>query len=254
MNQNFEPSRFGALRGMVYMRLKELETTFSVFRIVGVFALSFGLLMLLSLDSDEAKVRFLDLVTGVFALTFVPIFCLTKGGESLREELKDGTIEYLWVRPASKIELYCGFYLSALISSLSTIIPSLLGLSLAGMFMGAISVGGLTVLWLTVLFVSATFTAISGALGAWSSKFVVFSLFYYGFVELGLGAIPNGVQRLAVSFHTKQLLNGVSIDGSAGPTELSSLLWVFGAGLIGLVAGAAIFSQSRYVVGSEKEA
>lgn len=241
----------GALRGLLYMRIQELVTTSSLVRMGAILVATFLLFLLVGLDETEAAGRFQGLVAGIFALKFLPVFCLTKGGETLRSELKEGTIEYLWVRPASKVELYFGFILSGFLGIMSIIGPALLGISLSGLFMGVIGVSGLAMLWLTILAVVSSFTAISGAIGSFSSKFVVIGIFYYSFVELGLGAIPNGVQRLAVSFHARSLLSGLVKDG--GTFSLEAFVWILGTGVLGLVVGASIFSQSRYMVGSEKD-
>lgn len=245
-------ARFGALRGLLYMRIQELVTPMSLLRAAAIAVACFLLFLLVGLDRQEAAQRYQGLVAGIFALKFLPIFCLTKGGETLRSELKDGTIEYLWVRPASKVELYFGFMLSSYLGILALIGPALLGISVAGLTMGVVGLDGLLALWVTILAVVASFTAISGAIGSLSSKFVVLGIFYYSFVELGLGAIPNGVQRLALSFHTKSLLSGMVRDG--GNLSLEPFVWILATGALGLVVGAAVFSQSRYVVGSEKEA
>ncbi|MDQ8184058.1 hypothetical protein [Pelagicoccus sp. SDUM812002] len=245
-------ARLGAIKGVLFMRIQELTTPAALSRNAIVAVASFLLLMLLRLDVDNAASRYQGLVAGLFVLKFLPIFCLTKGGETLRSELKEGTIEYLWVRPASKVELYLGFMLSGFLGTFSIVGSALVGISLAGLALGALGGGAFLSLWLTVVVVVASFTAISGAISSFSSKFVVLGIFYYSFVELGLGAIPNGVQRLAVSFHAKTLLNGLT--SGDGNLELNSFAWILATGLIGIVLGAAIFSQSRYVVGSEKEA
>ncbi len=245
-------AHFGALRGLLYIRIQELMAPGAMIRGGLFFGLGFALIMLMKLDADGAAQRFHDFISGFYFLKFIAIFCLTKGGEVLRSELKDGTIEYLWVRPASKIELYFGFILSGYLGILAIIGPALLGMSLAAILLGAIGASGLLVLWLTVLAAVSSFTAISGAISSFSSKFVVLGIFYYSFVEFGLASIPNGVQRLAVSFHSKTLLSGLSQGGEA--LNFESFAWILATGALGLVVGAAIFSQSRYVVGGEKEA
>lgn len=242
----------GALKGMLYMRIQELTTMAAWLRFAIIAALCFGLLLLTGLDPSEARERYQGILVSAFALKFLPIFCLTKGGEALRGELKDGTIEYLWVRPASKVELYIGFFLGGFLGTFSIVGPALIGVSAAGLSLGVIGLGGLLTVWIVTLCVVASFTAISGAIGAFSSKFVVLGIFYYSFVELGLASIPNGVQKLAISFHTENLLQGASY-GSGG-MEAVSLLWILGIGAVAVALGAGIFSQSRYVVGSEKEA
>lgn len=245
-------ARFGAIKGLLFMRIRELTTPSALLKSGAVLAVTFGLLMLLLLVPDEARSRFQGLVAGIFVLKFLPIYCLTKGGEILRAELKEGTIEYLWVRPASKVELFIGFFLGGLLGTLSIIGPALAGISLAGAVLGVLGIGELLTLWLTVLAVVASFTAISGAMSSFSSKFVVMGIFYYSFVELGLGAIPNAVQKLAISFHAEALLANLTL-GSGNPVFVP-FAWILGTGALGLVLGATIFSQSRYIAGSEKEA
>lgn len=240
------------MKGLLYMRIQELMTAGSTVRFGLIFVICFGLFLLIGLDPEGVGARYEGFVAGVFALKFLPVFCLTKGGETLRSELKDGTIEYLWVRPASKAELYLAFVCSSYLGILALIVPALLGISLAGLAMGAVSFGGLLSLWISVLTAIASFTAISGAISSFSSKFVVLGIFYYSFVELGLGSIPNGVQRLAVSFHTRTLLNGFSTGGAN--FSLESFAWILGTGFVALALGTVIFSQSRYGVGGEKEA
>lgn len=243
---------FGALRGLLYMRIQELSTPKALLRSGIVFAVSFGLLMLLHKAPEGAHGPFRTIIGVTFALWFLPVFCLTKGGETLRSELKDGTIEYLWTRPTSKVELYFGFYLSSLMGILSVIGPALVGIGLAGWYLGVFDLLGLFSLCLTVLAVVVSFAAISSALSAFSSKFVVLGIFYFSFIEMGLGQIRNGVQSLAVTFHAKQLLGGMMDPGT--PIDFGALGWVLGIGVVGLLIGSAIFSQSHYIAGSEKEA
>ncbi|MBC2607447.1 ABC transporter permease subunit [Pelagicoccus albus] len=241
---------FGAIRGLVFIKIRELTTPFALARSGAVFGIALVLLGLLAWGSDDFSERYLGLIRGVFALTFLPIFCLTKGGETLRSEMKDGTIEYLWTRPVGKVELFFGFYLSSLLGCFAIIYPALLGISLVGLIQGAIGVSSLLLLWVTVTAVVASFAAISGAISSFTSKFVVFGIFYYSFVELGLGAIPNGVQRLAISYHAEQLLYG--LDGSSF-LDGTALGYILATGALGLAVGASLFAKSKYVVGGEKE-
>lgn len=241
------------LMGLLFMRIRELTTTTSLIKSLAVGVGCFGLLMLLDLDAGgDTHTPFQTVIGTAFALRFLPIFCLAKGGETLRNELKEGTIEYLWVRPISKIELYIGLYFSSVLSICSIIIPALVAISLAGVTLGVVNFMGLVALWLTTLCSILAFSAISGALGAFSSKFVVLGILYFGFIELGLGGIPNGIQNLAVTYHARMLLSGLTgIESQAG--DLTSYFWILGISASLLVLGAALFSTLRYVVGSEKD-
>lgn len=244
-------SSWGAIRGVVYMRLQEICTGKALLRSGVIFGVALGLLLLFRLDMEDGSEEFLKVLQGVVLLTFMPVFCLTKGGEVLRGELKEGTIEYLWVRPVDKVALYLGFYLSSVLSILSIIGPPLLAVSVMGLWTTVLSFGEIVWLWATVLAMAASFAGISGALASLSSKFVVLGILYYSFVEIGLSKIPNGVQSLAVSFHAKGFFESMLAgDG----VHLKSLLLILVPGLVGLLIGAVVFRQSSYVAGGEKEA
>lgn len=242
---------WGAIRGLVYMRLQEISTRKSLIRSAVIFGISLGLLALFRVDKEEGSEEFLKVLQNVVLLTFMPIFCLTKGGEVLRGELKEGTIEYLWVRPVDKVALYLGFYLSSVLSILSIVGPPLLAASLAGVGTSVLSISEIAWLWVTVLAMILSFAGISGALASLSSKFVVLGIFYYSFVEIGLSKIPNGVQTLAVSFHAKGFFDSVLAGNGV---VLKPLLLILIPGLVGLALGAVVFRQSSYVAGGEKEA
>lgn len=247
---------FGAARGLLYMRIRELATKRSLLRSVAAFALVLALLLLLLLDPGQGAERFRALARGPFLVSFLPLYCLAKGGQALRGELKEGTIEYLWTRSSSRVQLYLGFALSALLDAAAVVGPCLLALTLAGFALGGFAgPGELLLLWLASAAVAGGFTLISVALGALSSKYVVLGIFYFAFVDLGLGQIPNAVQKIALTSHVRQL--AASFRSEAIPTSFgsaaSALLWMAAIGLLALAAGAALFRASRYVAGSEKE-
>ena len=48
----------------------------------------------------------------------IPLLALALSGELLRNEIRDGTIEYLWTRPASRSQLLVSFFSAAFFKSL----------------------------------------------------------------------------------------------------------------------------------------
>ena len=246
-----QPATAAVLRAMLQMRLQEMSTGGSILRLALTFALVFGLLSLALNEQDSVK--FWNLVVGTFVLKFLPLFCLTKGGETLRGELKDGTIEYLWTRPASKTQLYCGFFASSLLNIGSFGVAFLLGISFAGLSLGVITgLGQIVLLWVGAGIAIVSFTAIAGAFSAFSSKFVVLGIFYFSFVELGLSQIPTSIRNVSISAHISRILSPLT---EAAPSGFgAALLWSGAITAVALAVGVALFNGIRYGVGSEKEA
>lgn len=250
-----QPGFGAALHSLLYMRAQELVTGKSLLR---MGAIAFGVVALLTAVSDDGESgAFWSLSVGAFCLKFLPIYCLTKGGETLRGEFKDGTIEYLWTRSVGKVQLYFAFYASAVVTVASTVVPVLIGLSVASVILGGVaSMSQLLVLWLSVLGGMVSFTAIASLFSAYSSKFVVIGIFYFSFVEMGLGALATGVRSVAVTAHMSDAVE-LARDG-----YIAAAYGQLGTGLVGmavitvvaLTLGAMVFSQAHYVVGGEKEA
>ena len=102
--------------GLAYMRIRELLTWSSGIRLLIVFAIVFVVHLLVGIKTDSS--RFWVTAIDLTILGFLPFYCLVKGGESLRSEIRDGTIEYSWTRPSSKSSLYAGYYASSIIGIL----------------------------------------------------------------------------------------------------------------------------------------
>ncbi|MDQ8203092.1 hypothetical protein [Pelagicoccus sp. SDUM812003] len=243
-----------AMRALLLMRIRELSTGASLTRLAVSFAIALAILWMVIRPGDTE--RFWWVAISVFALKFLPVYCLTKGGETLRSELKEGTIEYLWTRQASKGSLYLAFYASSLLQVMVQVAGFLLALSLVAFARGvAVDFLDLSLLWVCGLGAAFAFTAIAIGVGAFSAKYVVFGLFYFSFVELGLGALPTGARGLAVSAHVKDVLTPVSYS------ELSAAFGALGGSLlamaiisaVALLLGAFVFLRSVYSVGGDKE-
>ena len=242
------------LRGLLHMRLRALGAGKSLLRFAVAFVVVFGL-GLLSREGGEADQYWLTALT-LFVNGFLPLYCLTKGGEALRIALKDGTMEYLWSRPVRRGQLFLGFYSGALLSNLALIGCCLLALTLAGWVAGAeAGISGLALLWLQSILAVAAFTAISMLLAAWSSKFVALGIVYFVLIEVGLGSMPTRVSALSVGEHVRSSLAPLADAGArwAEAPLLGPVVGVVAIGGVALLAGMAVFLSAGYVVGGDKD-
>lgn len=240
------------LHGLIHMRICEMKTRGSAIRLGVTFCVIFGLFAME--DASDNGPQFWQLVVKVFVLGFLPLYCLVKGGERLRSELKEGTIEYLWTRPTGKAPLFFGFFLSSLLGVAAFTGTCVLAICSAGYFVGAIESFGQVVLFaIGCSLVAVSFSAVAAALGAFTSKFIVFGILYFSFVESLLGQMPTKARNLSLITHVESLLaplgRGASTLLTMGTAQ--AVLWVGGITLVALVAGAALFTTKNYVVGGE---
>lgn len=243
-------------RGLLFIRLRAMGSRGSVLQLVAVCAALFGLGMLAVGRGDVYA--FWKLAVPLFMNGFLPLFCLAKGGEAVRGSLKDGTIEYLWTRPVRRGQLYLGFYVGSLVSTLAFVIACLCGLTLVALVRG-IDVGmvGIAVMWLEAFVAAAAFTAISMALAAFSSKFVALGVFYFLAVELGIGNLPTKVSSVSIGAQAREAMRPMREIWAGAAAEMQIFGPAFSILMIGLIAlamGAAIFVLSGYVVGDDKDA
>ncbi len=238
---------------MVELRLREMAKRSTLLAAATAAAVVY-IVMELALDGDDHQ-RFWALAIEVFVLKILLIFALTKGGEALRSDLKDGTIEYLWTRPVGKAKLYLGFWLGSLLGLLPVLLGSLLSISWIGVSMGAIDgFAELALLWIGAFLVAVGAGSLSLAFSALTSKFVVFGIFYFALVEMVLSRLPTGVRSMALRSHASDLLEPLKF-GDPVSLELfgSALLGFLAIGVAAVLIGALRFSRARYSIGGEKE-
>lgn len=242
-------------RGLLFIRLRSLGSLGTALQLLAVFAALFGL-GLLSVGRDDVY-GFWKLAVTLFMNGFLPLFCLAKGGEAVRGSLKDGTIEYLWTRPVRRGQLYFGFFLGSLVSTLAFVVACLCGLTLVALVRGIdLGIVGIAVMWLEAFVAAAAFTAISMALAAYSSKFVALGVFYFLVVELGIGNLPTKVSSVSIGAQAREAMRPMREIWAGAAVEMQVFgpaFSILSIGLIALVIGAGVFVLSGYVVGDDKD-
>lgn len=235
------------------MRMCELATIATLVRFAIAFVIVFGLVIFVG--SHESERQFWILAIHFFALGFLPIYCLVKGGESLRNELKEGTIEFLWTRPARKSSLFLGFYASSLISIGAFMTVCLIALSGAGIWLGEItSIGQLVAYTLGCIAIALSFSALSLALGSFTSKFIVVGILYYFFIEKLLAQVPTSARNASIiaNLRTHFLENAGAASDFVISNTIQSIVHIALITVTALTLGCIAFTLKRYSLGEDK--
>ena len=175
-----------------------------------------------------------------------PILSLITAGRLLRDEIREGTLEYLWTRPVGRAPLLIGIFASGtLLSFLRGLVIGLVMLAVAWWRQTPDLLADAPRLLLALACASVAYSGLAVALSAWSGKYVVLGLLYGLVVEIGISRIPANIHSLAASHHVRLLV--------AGDDLWLSVLGCLSIGVVGALLGTAIFCMKRYTLGSEKE-
>jgi len=230
-----------------------LATVGTAVRYAIAFAIVFGLTVFVGTKSPNPE--FWNLAIYVFGFGFLPIYCLVKAGEALRNELKEGTIEFLWTRPVGKSPLFLAFYFSSFVSVLAFTLVCLTALVAAGYWLGEIaSLSQALTFAAGCVAIALSFSALSLALSSLSSKFIVLGILYYFLVEKLLSQLPTSVRNASIVANLRPHL--LSLSENAGEfafsTTLQSIAYVVIISVIALTIGATAFTLKSYSLGEDK--
>ncbi len=194
----------------------------------------------------------------------VPLVALFLAGSAIGDDVDDGTVLYLRLRPVPRSSIVIGRFLAAWISTLALVVPSLLALYLlqvgsvgfefitkySGLLVGAIVANMLG---------AAAYCAMFLFLGLFTRRGVVYGVIFVS-IQDAILAIPGPGSWLSVNLFVATVLDhfGVASDlfvrklehldeiGYA-PTYGMALLMVFGIVGVLLAATSAIFASNEYL-------
>ncbi len=200
--------------------------------------------------------RFTEFTVNSLTLTILPLFCLSYCGGFLRNEIRDGTIEYLWTRPVARYHLllatYAGgvltlFAATALLTTLIHIVAAFHHVPNSWLHYPQL----LLAQFATIL----TYSAFALALSAYTRRYMPLGLVYGLIVEVGVSQISTNINNLAASRHIRALLNYATQETTATPlaATASGLLGCLALTTIFLVIACLVFTRTQYSTGSEKE-
>lgn len=207
---------------------------------------------------------FLDFAFLFFGQATVPVSMLFLAAGAIGDDIDDGTILYLRLRPIPRASIVLGRFLVVVFDGLLLVVPALLlmyviqlGYRGAGLLLAARGA-----LWMAMLAVSLSVCAYAGAFLLLSLLFRHAVLIGMGLIlvwEFGLSKIPVPAARLTVAFHANCLIRAGSDEGvvlnqilrpfdAAGliPAPLVSALCLLLAALTLAVLAGFVFARREY--------
>jgi ABC-2 type transport system permease protein len=202
---------------------------------------------------------------GLFYVCFlVPILAFISSAGLMRDDLKAGTVDYIFTRPVRRSAFIAFRYLSHVGCAQIDFLIALFVLMGMGIFRG---VPGLweafPVLLLGQAVVIVTFSAFGFLCGIVTSRYVIIGLLYGGIVEVGVGSVPTQLNRISMLRHVTEVLKPVLGNaklGMGGPLAAEplsaptafALLLAIAAGMLALTA--AFFAMRELAGQSGRDA
>ena len=245
---NASPSLGRALGGIWRLTIRQFLRPAHWLTVAGMAA-ALGLLFgaKLSHANGSPGDLYLRWISGAnqFYVTFlVPIIAFISGAGAMRDELKPGSVDYLFTRPIRRwvflglkylVQLACvqADYLVAL----GVLIGLGLGRGVPGVW------AAVPLLVLAQFLMIAVFTAFGFLCGVLTSRYIVIGLAYAFVVEAGIGRIPTELNRLSMTHDVRTMLDALRIAPvAAGPGALATAGTVLAVSAVMVAAAAAIFS------------
>lgn len=240
---------------MFAIYVKEINSFFSSligYIVVGVFLLMMGLLLWVFpeysiIDGAYASLDTLFAIAPMVFMFLIPAVTM----RALAEEKQSGTIELLFTRPVTDLQIVGGKFFACLTLVVFSLLPSVLyyfSVYELGAPKGNLDSGGIMGAWIGLLFLAASFTAI----GIFSSSLTnnqivafVLSTFLCFFVYLAFdylsrlpvfyGKTDDFVQSFGIAYHYNSISRGV----------VDSRDVVYFLSVVGFFLGATVLSLSR---------
>ena len=249
----FRSGGLRAIRGLLHMHACSVLKGGSLIRMFIVGAIV-SLVVYLTVERGDTR-AYWELVLNALVLQLLPLYLLVRAGETLRGELRDGTMEYLWTRPVRRSQLFIGFYLSSVLSTGLMAMVCFASVIAMGLYLGVVqSLTAALFLFVGAALCVLVLSAVSLSIAAYSSKFVVLGIFYYLIVEYLLRLNDTGIRFISVSLHAKETIELALFEGSGRmglPGHVFGMLLI---AFVALIVGILIFSNKCYVVGGDKDA
>ncbi len=243
-----------AILGIGYLRMKEMFSSKSLLAVSGV-SMILILITFITVASGNAG-QFQTWMFHLFALRFVPLMCLERAGGSLRNEIKDYTIEYLWTRSPKKSHLVIAEYISSVIVTAFRVFIFTTLIHATGMYLEITDIFSMFGRILMIeLFAILAYSALAMLIGLLTGKYMILGVIYGLIVEIGISQVPLNLNKISVSHHLATMMGGPSSLAytHAGANPFMGALGCTVIAAIGLGAACILFSNKQYRMGNEKE-
>jgi ABC-type transport system involved in multi-copper enzyme maturation permease subunit len=195
-----------------------------------------------------------------FYLAFVvPVVAFLTAAGLIQDDMKPATVDYVLTRPLRRSAFVLYRYLSHTACLQVQCLLALTVLVAVGAFRQVPELASIAPSLLLAQFLAVTaFSALGFALGAYTSRYLVWGIVYANIIELGIGHIPTQLNRLSMTLHVRTIANSILHLKSKGPAPLENLpasiiaLLVFS--LVFTVIAAALFSLKESAGAKPKDA
>jgi ABC-type transport system involved in multi-copper enzyme maturation permease subunit len=197
---------------------------------------------------------------GDFYLMFlVPIMAFISAAGAMRDEMKPGTVDFVFTRPVRRPVFVLGRYLSHLACAQ---VDFLCALGALAAFAAYRQIPGfaaaLPLLFLAQVLMVTSFSAFGFLCGILSSRYIVIGFFYGVVVELGIGQIPTEIDRISMTRLGRGLIEPLMGRLAApnqpppqGPVATTALLLAASAFM--LAVAAMIFARRELAAAPNRE-
>lgn len=204
------------------------------------------------LDNSGLHVFTRAIMFSLFLGFLLPVWCLSFATEPLGGERESRSLVWLLTRPMPRWSIFVGKYLALL--------PWALAFTVGGFGLMCLAAGepGRMLFpryWPAIAMGTLAFTSLFHLVSAAARRPTVIGLVYCFFLETMLGDMPGLMKRISVSFYVRCMLFDAAESLGIHPDKPSVYLPVSGTTawivllsvtVIGLVAGAMIFSRAEY--------
>ena len=210
---------------MIAILKKEINSFFASpigYLVMAIFLLGNGILLwFFKSQFNVLDYGFADLTSFFTLAPWVLLFLIPAVTmRSFSEEKKQGTLELLLTRPASKLQIVLGKYFGAFVLTMLALIPTLLyvfTIYKLGLPEGNLDVGSIIGSYIGLLFLIAAYTSIGvfastlsqNQIVAFISAVALCLCFYLGFQGLADVLSSNSIEHYGMDFHYKSVSRGV---------------------------------------------
>ncbi|MCP3910632.1 MAG: hypothetical protein GY713_06735 [Actinomycetia bacterium] len=243
LNTRHQPAVGAALMALIRLFASTVATRTRLLVLGLLGALGVLIAVLIRLNNDVSLVDGVDLVNGLGLSILLPLTALVLGAATFGDLRDDGTLVYLWLRPAPRwIPVVAAF-----LTTVGVVVP-LVGVPL--MAMAAITTSSnsdaLIGTALSTAVGAAAYSALFVALGLRVRRHLVWGIGYILIWEGFIAGAGTNAARLAVRSHTRSLLAwATDVDlGLADSSLVAALLIPLGATVLALTYATRRFTRS----------
>lgn len=246
------PNQWNAFGGVWRLTFRRWLSWNQLLGCAGLLALLAGIAGATNPKGDAPA--YFDWFAGVFLGVVVPILAFLSGAGAIRDDLKPGSVDYLFTRPMRRPAFLVARYLSHLACAQLAYLAAFAVLVGVGVFRGIPGLaGGLPLLLLAQIITVSAFMALGFLCAVVVSRYLIVGLLYAGIIEAGAGLIPTQLNRLSMTRQVRELLEPLYLPTAEGAGAFGTVahLGVFAA--IFIAAAAVFFSMKELSGGPSRE-